>query len=313
MNWLYKKIYYIGGGIMIKIRSEYCTEDIVQLMLSNASSQIVFNADEIICFKSGGKKIIHTYNNDLGENVLPYCDVPESDNHLNHLFSYDKPYVQFTNDPVIGFSLRVSDGYSLNVLLFNKSDIGAKFTNLKLNKLPERKILIRTDAEGVMKFLRRQPEEDAKYILHYFKGIQYVDTLDNGVLVDRYNISLDDESIISHYLCDHFHEKKITSIEEVPPLIISSYLFEEGYPVMFVSKNGKLFFVDFDVKFLKPNEFLIDGYSKELILSRSCDLDWDSERYNPEPHNLDDLTAYPISPLSEKKKTRSKILSLFRK
>lgn len=132
-------------------------------------------------------------------------------------------------------------------------------------------------------------------------------------MVDRYNIGLDDDSIIRHYLCDHFHEKKITCIEEVPPLIISSYLFEEGYPFMFVSKNGKLFFVDFDVKFLKPNEFLIDGYSKELILSRSCDLDWDSERYNPEPHNLDDLTAYPISPLSEKKKTRSKILSLFQK
>ena len=112
-----KKTYYIGGDYMIKIKREYCTEDKVQVMLSNASSQIIFNSDEIICFKSDGKKIIYTYKKDLGDIVLPYCDVSESNNHLNHLFSYDKPYVQFTNDPAIGYSLKVNDGYYLDVFL----------------------------------------------------------------------------------------------------------------------------------------------------------------------------------------------------
>lgn len=311
-----KKTYYIGGDYMIKIKREYCTEDKVQVMLSNASSQIIFNSDEIICFKSDGKKIIYTYKKDLGDIVLPYCDVSESNNHLNHLFSYDKPYVQFTNDPAIGYSLKVNDGYYLDVLLFKKSSFGAEFNSLNLNQLPTRKILIRTDAEGVMKFLRRQPEEDAKYILHYFKGIQYVDTRNNGILVDRYNIDLDDDSIIRNYLCyecDSEQKASITSIKEVPPHIISNHLFEEGYSVMFVSKNDKLFYIEFDIKFLDENKFLIEGYSHKLILSRIRNLDWDSERYNPDPHDLDDLTSYPISPLVKSEKPRSKILSLFQK
>lgn len=137
----------------MKIRSEYCMDDKVQLMLSNAPSQIIFSSDDIICFKNYGKKIIYTYNKDLGINILPYCDVPESKYHLNHLFDYGKPYVQFTSNIALGPSLRVdSDSYSLEFLFFTKSLSGVECKFFNASEIGKTKFFVKTDAEGVSKF-----------------------------------------------------------------------------------------------------------------------------------------------------------------
>lgn len=304
---------------MKKIRSEYCTEDKVQVMLSNAPSQIIFSPDDIICFKENGKKLIYTYEEDLSKNVLPYCDIPETKMHLNHLFDYDKPYVQFTSDPIIGFSLRLSDGYSLDVFTFNKSLLGAELRELSLQKHGLKEICMVTDAEGVIKFLRKQPEEDAKYILDQSDGILYVDTEAYGNLVDRYNVVLDDNEILKKYifmkftLFGNFDGERPQNISQVPPHIISSDLFCE--PIMFISKDGKLFYTEFDIRFLKSNEFLIESYQKEIVVPRLYNSG--VKEYIEDPHYLDCISEYPISSFSESvqmsnsQRFKSKIFSLF--
>lgn len=59
-----------------------------------------------------------------------------------------------------------------------------------------------TDAEGVIKFLIKQPKEDAKYIFNDHYGIKYVDTETYGNLVNRYNVPLDD--ILDDYISLNF-------------------------------------------------------------------------------------------------------------
>ena len=132
--------------------------------------------------------------------------------------------------------------------------------------------------------------------------------------VNSYNVLSDGNSNVIDDIAVSYIELP-QDINQVPPHIISPGIFDDI--VMFVSKDGELFYVDFDIKFLRSNEFLIEGYRGKVTVPMFYRSDM--EEYGSDPHYLDDKSAYPILLLSKDEqisnyqKAKGKILLLFRR
>lgn len=270
-----------------KINKKYCRGNRAQLMLSRGNSQVVFNEDGILYLKmpmNDNELIIHKYLTDPERNYFPYHDVPVSERQHNHLFECDKIYTEITS---------LGEESRLNFKLFKHLDNGDVLVEkLGLGNFDKIEREIPATKEMVEKYLKRQPDEQAKYIfemwdaVNFGNGFKYASFEESDEVFNIFKIPLNNESIlkafnkknepIEFYLPIYDDNEKAQkrqeeirkrreerawekhSIDEVSEFSLTEGGFlATSEPYMIILKDGETFVKKFDIRFIRENEFLI--------------------------------------------------------
>ena len=269
-----------------KIKKMYCKDDKVQVMFSNAPSQIIFSESGYLYLRKG-KLTIHAYLNDPVRNKMPYKNNPSSSNHATHLFEYDKTYVKFTSDRAMGGSFKYHDSYSLTFLHFIRAENGeailaeASLTDFELEE--EKKAIL--SKEKLKKFLYDVDGVDAKAIFEWFSGIMYFSHINEDIGIFNKNfLDLSDEEIIERYnrkneplilFNEEERERKmkeraweVHSIDEVKEFVLTRHgMFTDYYPMLLVVKGNNIVVYDFEVTFLERDRFRLSIKKRNISLT----------------------------------------------
>ena len=295
-----------------KISKKYCTNDKVQVMFSNASSQVILSKDGYLYLREGDLTL-HRYLTDSTRKEMPYRNTPSSNNHATHLFEYDKVYAKFTRYRNMGNrGSFLEDSYSLTFLYFVKLESGEALCaelNVKGFEAEEEttQILSKTELE---QFLYGLNDEDAKCIFEWFAGIQYVKHSKEGIFLSKPTfLSLSDEDIVKKYnnkhepmYClifdDDLRKKKMSdeswkvhSIDEVKDFVLTYHgaLLSNFSPMLLVIKSDDMYVYDFKVTFLKKDCFEVKTVKRRIALSHNAILSFANDcEYTQDP-SYDDL------------------------
>ena len=108
----------------LKIAKKYCTSDKVQVMFSNARSQIICSKDGYLYLRDGDV-ILHRYLEDDTRGLMPFSSYPSSSRHTSHLLKYNQTYIKFTSSRPMGSVFAICDGgYELTFLYATKAITG---------------------------------------------------------------------------------------------------------------------------------------------------------------------------------------------
>lgn len=186
-----------------KIDKKYCVGNRVQVMFPDTENQIIFNKDGVLFLKSfyrNGRIIFDKYLTEQDKEAFPYGEAINFENYNCHIFDCDKVYVRMADKPS-EYNITVPySGYHLSFLLFKKMKDGNVIGEEQpLSIFKSEKTEITTDAFGVKSYFDRQNDEFSKYIFCELSGLEYVNSKDLGVNINRFNLDLDNESIVEQY------------------------------------------------------------------------------------------------------------------
>lgn len=271
-----------------KIDKKYCADGKVQVMFSNAPSQIIFSKDGYLYLREKDVTI-HRYLTDPVRDVMPYRNNPSSSNHATHLFEHDKIYAKFTRYRNMARGGYPEDSYSLTFLYFVRAENGeAICAELKPEDFKkEEEITKILSKEELEKFLYELNDEESKCIFEYFGGIQYVRhtretiaikndkflNLSDNEIVKRYNFK--NEPLYCLILDEEVRAKreadeswKAHSIEEVKDFVLTHHGMIEYYsPMLLVVKGAQMYVYDFKVTLLKKESFELKYTKRTISLS----------------------------------------------
>lgn len=182
-----------------KIKKKYCTKNKVQVMFSNAPSQIILSKDGYIYLREQDI-IIHRYLIDPVRKEMPYHNNPLDSIRATHLFEYDKLYAKFTKYREMNKFFRFENSYSLTFLYFVRAENGEalmaeidfkdfkkeKETSQKFSKIELEKFLYEFDAKT-----------QAKCLFELSGGIKYVKHINEKFSIpnDKFFNFLDEEFV----------------------------------------------------------------------------------------------------------------------
>lgn len=272
-----------------KIAKKYCADDKVQVMFSNAPSQIIFSKDGYLYLREQDVTI-HRYLTDPVRKKMPYRNHPSSSNHATHLFEYDKVYAKFTRYRNMGRGYHPEDSYSLTFLYFVRAENGeALCAEIGVDSFESEEETTQTFSKAELeKFLYNLDGADAKCIFEWFGGIQYVKHTKEAVSIcnDKF-LNLSDEEIVRKcntlnepMYCLIFDEKrraemmadeswKVQSIEEVKDFVLTYHggIISNCSPMILVIIGDEMYVYDFKVTLLKKDCFEVKSTKKKIALS----------------------------------------------
>lgn len=289
-----------------RIKKKYCTDDKVQVMFSNAPSQIILSKDGYLYLRNKDVTI-HRYLTDPVRKEMPYRSNPSSGSHATHLFEYNKIYAKFTKyrDMRVGFHFE--DSYSLTFLYFVRTKNGeAIYAEFDLSDFKSKELISQRFSKADLEnFLYKLDGAQAKCIFEWYNGIRYVKHIKEGISIDSNKfLNLSDEAIINFYNFRnqplHFifsgAEKEIDeswevhNIEEVQEFVLTNDGVLQDYnPVLLVIESNEMYVIEFIVKFIHKDCFEVKGVKRKISLSyddilryaRNCE-------YPIEPYFLDE-------------------------
>ena len=289
-----------------RIRKKYCVDGKVQIMFSNAPSQVILSSDGFIYLRDGDTTI-HRYLADPIRKKMPYKNMPSSKDHATHLFEYDKLYAKFTSYRNMGRGYSMEDCHTLTFLYFVRTENGEalcaefRYSDFKSDDEIE-EIMSKEDLERFLYDLTLS-EADAKCILDWQSGMKYVRHKKEAICLTRENfLPLDDASIIakanahnepiySLIFDDELRKKKmedkswmVHSVDEIHDLYLTHRGMLGGYnPVQLVIRGNKMYLHDFEVVFVGPGKFKLRNkrYVIEMsyneILKRAHNVEYSME------------------------------------
>lgn len=261
--------------IVTKIGEKYCTGGKVQLMLPDASQQLILSSGGYVHLRSGDTTI--------------HCDpareeMPHRDNYTTYLFDCGTIYVSFREDRLKLFELtflyfvRTKHGEALCAKLDLRDFVSEPKTTQILSKKELEQFLYALDAT-----------EQAKCILEGFGRIKYVTHFNEAAGIPKDNfLDLSDEGIISEYnrqnkpnafsyllLNENQRAKKLAekswevhSIEDVKKFVLTYHgMLNSFSPMLLVVTGNVITLSDFKVTFLKKNCFEVQFTRRTLALS----------------------------------------------
>jgi len=267
---------------IFRIRKKYCTDDKVQLMLSNAPHQIICSSKGYT-FLREGEIIIHSYIDESKALKIPYKDNPISNNHVNHLFEYDKLYVKVTSDRGMGrgyspgggcydftflYFTKLKDGDALGAeipISYFKSSFSTKVQYFNKKELED--FLYGTN--GILSKIIFDGQFGIKYIKHINEKIfikkDWLDISDEGI-IKEYNFQMEDKNVP---LFDVERRNKllkerpweISNINDIKEELVLTYhgMLSDRFPTMILLKSGSgIEVIDFKVSFCKKDCFRIE-------------------------------------------------------
>ena len=169
-----------------------CGDDFATTEFCNADNQIIFSKDGIKYLKSAKYPELNVHN----------CN-------KKVLFSYDQIHIRFTDKYSNDVSEDEFDGYYLIFYLLTKDANGngiLEYTNLERFDYEDSEIIC--NKEQTLDFLKRQKDDNGKYIINMFEGIKYVSVSSNvknktltlyGTIIDEFENCLDDNKIVKEY------------------------------------------------------------------------------------------------------------------
>lgn len=288
-----------------KIKRKYCTNDKVQVMFSNAPSQIILSKDGYLYLRESDVTI-HRYLTDPVRKEMPYRNNPSSSNHATHLFEYDKIYAKFTRYRNMGIGYYPEDSYSLTFLYFVRAENGeALCAEISLRDFEkEEETSQKLSKAELEKFLYDLNGTQAKCIFEWFGGIQYVKHTKEvvGIANDNF-LNLSDEEIIRRYNFKNeplywfiFDEEKrakkeadeswkVHSIEEVKDLVLTHHgIFSQYDPMLLVIEGDEMYVYDFTVTLINKDCFEVKSVKRKIALSNNDILHYaNSCEYTHEP------------------------------
>ncbi|MDO4283061.1 MAG: hypothetical protein Q4D02_05420 [Clostridia bacterium] len=292
-----------------RIRKKYCTEDKVQIMLSNAKSQIICSKDGYLYLRDGNITI-HKYLTDLQRKDMPYHSRPSSKRHATHLFKYDQLYVKFTRSRAMNDSIRLdADSYTLSFLYFYKIGKGeAICAELFLDDFTKEEETIRIFSKKELEdFLYGVSSEiKGKYILEWFYGIRYAKSSEESISIQKKFLSLSDEDVTKLHnlakepirIVNYFDKSsrkhcedeswKANNIDEITEFSMTNYGFNFNYPIMIIITSNEVLVYEFEVICCKKDSFKVRSQRIRItpdlvnILTQAIHSD-----YPPEPSSED--------------------------
>lgn len=273
-----------------KIKKKYCTDDKVQVMFSNAPSQIICSKDGYLYLRVGDV-IIHRYLTDPIRQKMPYRNHPSSKNHATHLFKYNQIYAKFTRYRNMNTEciLYPEESYSLTFLYFVRAENGeALCAELSLEDftLGEEEVKVFSSSE-LKDYLYNIENVDAKCIFEWSTGIQFVGhKREKHSFINNDFLDISDEEIVRKYnlknepmYCMILDEKKrqeamqdkswqVHSIEEVKDFVLTHHGFLEQYsPMILVIDGDAMYVYDFRVTFCEKDCFKVASRKRTITLS----------------------------------------------
>ena len=292
-----------------KIKKKYCANDKVQVMFSNAPSQIIFSKDGYLYLREQDVTV-HRYLTDPVRKEMPYRNNPSSSNHATHLFEYDKIYAKFTRYRNMGRGYHPEDSYSLTFLYFVRAENGeALCAEISLRDFEKEEETSQNLSKAELeKFLYDLNGTQAKCIFEWFGGIQYVKHTKEvvGIANDNF-LNLSDEEIIRKYnfknepmYCLIFDEEerakreadeswKVHSIEEVKDFVLTHHgVFSQYDPMLLVIEGDEMYVYDFTVKFINKDCFEVKSVKRKIALSYNDILRYANNCEYPSDPSFDD-------------------------
>lgn len=273
---------------IFRIDSKYCTDDKVQLMLSNAPYQIICSSKGYK-FLREGDFIIHPYIEEIRALEIPYKNNPISKGHVNHLFEFDKLYVKVTSDRRMGRGCVPSGGcYDFTFLYFTKLEngeaLGAEIpiSNYKSNMHRKVQYLNKKELED---FLYGINEVSAKIIFDGQLGIKYVRHKNEEIFIKKDWLDISDRGIIEEYNSQKEDENvpifnavarerllkerpwEIHNIDEIKEELTLTYhgMLDNRFPTLIIFKGGEVEVLDFKVSFCKRDCFRVETKAVNII------------------------------------------------
>lgn len=269
-----------------KMAKKYCTNDKVQVMFSNALSQIICSKDGYLYLRDGDVTV-HKYLTDSQRKKMPYHNKPSGKWHAAHLFKYDQVYVKFTryrrmNDCI----LPMSDGYSLSFLYFYKVGKGeAIVSEMYLSDFNKEEGEMTFTKEELRNFLYESSGVKGKYIFEWLYGIKYAKSVGEEISIDKNFLDLSDNFIIDLYnftkapihfnIFDDNEEKeddeswKVSSIDD----ITEEFTLTNGFyaPILVEVNDTAIIVFEFEVTYCSKNCFRVK-YEKVVITPNLVDI-----------------------------------------
>lgn len=183
-----------------KIRAKYCTDEKVQIMLSNANRQIIFSQDGFLYLRDNSV-LTHKYLDDPIRTQMPFKDHPSSDNHATHLFKYNQIYVKHTSNRDMRYPDTFSGFFTLSFLyLIGLKNGNAVFAEAELEhfKSVSKKTKI-MDTNEIKNFLFDISNCNTKCVLDSLHGIKFAKSSNETVLVDNYSHTFEEQNIVKAY------------------------------------------------------------------------------------------------------------------
>jgi len=273
---------------IFKIRKKYCTDDKVQLMLSNSPQQIICSADGY-AFLRDSELILHKYIEDKQRFKLPYHDKPISESHVNHLFEYNKLYIKATSDRnmVGGYSL-ASDSLTITFLYFIKLKDGdalcAEIPLSHFKSMLNKKVQYFT-AKELEDFLYNVKGTTAKIICDGME-IKYAKHKNEELFIDKSFIDITEKGIVSAY--NHFKETKsiplfdekrrkelleerpweIKSVDKISEELVLTHhgiITSRGPILITIKECGEIEVINFKVAFCKKDVFRVEAHKAPIF------------------------------------------------
>ena len=172
-----------------KIKSKYCANDKVQLMLSNAPNQIICSKDGFLYLRDKDLTI-HKYLSDPQRKKMPFHKEYLSKWHATHLFKYNQIYVKFTKYQQ--YSSPLPKKYTLSFLYFYKVGKGeAVVAEMYLHDFPKENRVI-TFKENVLEdylfdssVFEQFDHCKGKYIFDWTNDIKYAKSSVEDIIINN--------------------------------------------------------------------------------------------------------------------------------
>lgn len=283
-----------------KIKKKYCTDNKVQVMFSNAPSQIICSKDGYLYLRHGDLTI-HRYLSDPQRKMMPYKNHPTSKDHASHLLKYDQVYVKFTRFREMGNALSLeADTFTLSFLYFKKDITGEAICSemliSDLESEPESVEIM--NKQEVEKFLYDISDVTGKYIFESMYGIRYASSKNEEITIKRF-LDLSDDSIIKSYNnsirpfkivnyskeCKNEPEDesyKVSSIDEVKEFTIThSGIFSEHNPIMVVINEQEVIAYKFKIIYCGKDSYKLEKKKIKILPENLPNIR--NPQYPPDP------------------------------
>lgn len=256
-----------------KIKKMYCTDDKVQVMFSNASSQIICSKDGYLYLRDGDLTL-HRYLEDPARKTMPYGNTPSSQKHASHFLKYGQVYVKFTSSRTMGSVFACCDGgYTLTFLYATKTITGevilsewAVFDGEDFYQNPTSKTKI-MNKEELEEFLYGTSGLTGKYIFTFNRGIKYANSVNEEHVIKKVFIDLSDDAIIKLYNImkrpislfgnnTQESEDDATTIDEVKEFSITGNGWNN--PVMVTITDSKITFYEFEITYCSKDCYRVN-------------------------------------------------------
>lgn len=296
---------------IFRIASKYCSDEKVQLMLSNAPHQIICSVDGYVFFRED-EVTVHRYLDDKIRNKMPYRNKPMSDNHVNHLFEYDKLYIKITSDRNMGRGFCLSSGcYSFNLMYFTRCENGDAIGSeipMSYFKFKDKKVKYYT-TEQLNDFLRGLNGLKCKIIYEDQFGIRYAKHINEDLFIDNKFIDISEAGIIDNYNKEKEMESiplfdterrerllkerpwEISDVNQIDEEFVLTYhgMLSDRDPIMItINNSNEIEIYTFKVAFCKRDCFRVETKRIPVLfgvreLMAAC-ANRDSVSYTSEPH-----------------------------